>query len=243
MAAVDPQTVRLFAQALIAPIALLIALIALRGYIKVRSTSSLLLSASFFLLACPALLAVMELLGLFHWPTPDLEGYEYVTQTIRVLDLLALVQIAAFGLLASIYLTELKDRAVELTRLQLDALAASLAVVIVASLFLNSRYGTEFGHPVWPFVSIVLSVVLMLFVVTLMFSYYRENGNRFTLVGLTGFLLMLTCQAYDLLSYQPDVWSAVQGDSGWPAAVASLISLSGFIVFLMAIVGTRVRHA
>lgn len=89
MDTLDPQMVRLWAQGLIAPMVLLIALIALRVYVKVRSISSLILSVSFFLLACPSLLAVLELLGLFHWPAVNQSGVEYITQTIQILDALA----------------------------------------------------------------------------------------------------------------------------------------------------------
>ena len=65
---------------------------------------------------------------------------------------------AAFSFLASIYLNEIKNRAIRFGRVQLDILAASLATVLVYSLYGFSA--NSYDHSVIPFISAVLSFIL-----------------------------------------------------------------------------------
>jgi hypothetical protein len=243
MNVIDPQAVSILAKVLIAPISLIIASIALRGYIKVRSESSLLLSISFFLLSCLSFLPIVEVLGLFPWPSGN-QGFEYIDQTILILNVLSIIQIAAFALLAYVYLKELKNGTIRFSRIQLNILAAAFAFIIFYSLYAFNKYsGNSFGHPVFPFLSAILSVMLMLLIVTLVFSFYRAKGNRSTIIGMVGYLLILSNVAYGLISYDSIVWSMVHNGAGdWAAAMANVLSLTGYVVILVAIIRTRLSH-
>jgi hypothetical protein len=125
----------------------------------------------------------------------------------------------------------------------LDVLAASLAFTFVYSFYSFNRYsGTSFSHPVFPYVTATISVVLMLLIITLVFSFYRAKGNKDALIGMLGYLLILSNVAYGFLNYDSVVWSITHNGTDWGAAIANVLSLSGYIVILAAIIRKRVAH-
>ena len=240
----DPQTFSVWAQTFSAPIALLIGMMAFRGYVKVKSFPTLLLSISFFLLASLSILPILDVLNLFHLHAVDRWGFEDMATTIMVLDALSIVQITAFILLTIIYLSELRNSLIQLNRIQLDTLAVALAALMVFSLFIYVRFsGNSYGHAVFPYLSAVLSAVLVTVIVVVMFSFYRTKGHRNTILGMVGFLLILSSTACGILSYYPGISSSIDNlTGGWTPAIAAVTSLVGYFVFLGAIIQARMHH-
>ena len=244
MSVIDAHSVSDWAQMIIAIVSVVIGLISLRSFLIVRSPSSLIIAIAFFLLAYPPSLHILSALGLYQWPDPNSFTPDYITQMIHLWDDTSVCQLLAFGLLAMMYLDQLKDKSVQFGRLQLDLLAAILALVVIyAAYTFEYNIGSEFGHPFLPMLSAVVSVVLLLVFLTVMYSFYRARKDRFTLMGMSGFLLILFNAAFTLIEFDRDSWNGINNvTGGWGIALALIVSLIGYIVFLTAIIRTRLSH-
>lgn len=244
MVSIDPVIVGTSAQILIVSIALAIAVIALVGFVKVRSWRLLSLAIAFALLACSMAAFPLAGLGWSYWSLYDAgSDMLFLSEYPYILDIASFTQMAAFLFIVVVYLDELRGRILEFSRAQLDLLAASIAVVVVLASYGFLFYGNELGHPIFPFLSMLTSLVLTVVIIFFLYAYFRQNKNASTLIGMTGFLLILSFEAYLALSYYAPLWSTFHNlTEGWSSAIMVTLSLLGYVAFLIAIVRVKVVH-
>lgn len=244
MVSIDPFIVGTSAQILSVSIALTIAAIALMGFVRVRSWRLLALAVAFVLLACSMAVLPLTEMGWSYWSIYD-GGSDalFLSKHPYVLDIASFTQMAAFFFIVAVYLDELKGRILKFSRLQLDLLAASIAVVVVLTSYGFAFYGNELGHSIYLFLALLTSLVLTTVIVFFLHSYFRQKKNTDTLISMFGFLLILSFEAHLALSYYVPLWSAVYDiTAGWSSAIMVTVSLLGYVTFLTAIVRAKVIH-
>ena len=232
MTFIDTYSIGVWTMALVAPIAYMIGAVAFFGFVRRMSVMALLFSISFFLLFIPSLD-----FSLRHF-------YDY-----GLLDWVAIetVTVVAIVLLVLAYLFEIGRHRIVLSQLQswvvLLSFALSLAYAVYQ--FMSWPDYTYYGLGVLlQYVLYYLPIGLIAIVITLMVSLHREKGNRITLVGMTGFILILSgwaivgaLLALGRLAYVETL------TEGWMDPALQVANLLGYIIFLAAIVSARaIKH-
>lgn len=159
----------------------------------------------------------------------------------------SLVTVIAFVLLVIAYIVQIGRHSIQLSRLQSWVVLCSfgLTLAYAAYQYLNLPFYPEYGFgPLLQYVLYYLSIGLILIVVTLMVSLHRERGNRITLVGMFGLILILsgwaTVGSLLLLGMLEYVQTATEG---WMDPALEIAGLLGYVVFLGAMLSARaVKH-
>jgi hypothetical protein len=214
----------------IAVIAYLIGAITLLGYVKAKRFTSLLLSASFFLLVIPPLCSALVRswnVVLFDWVV------------------IGLVNIAAFVVLVVAYVFEIKKQRIDLHWPQKFVIVASFVLPLLYSAYkyfdapfdLFAYFGFS---PLINYVMLYLPLGLMVAVVTLMISFHSKKGNRNLLIGMTGSLMILSGWAVAAIMMELRAQEAFEQITyGWGNLIISMVGFAGYVVFLVAIQRTR----
>jgi hypothetical protein len=232
-----------WSSALVGPVALIIGLISLRGFVLVRSWKFLLLSVAFLLLSITPLLQLLGFLNLLDsslFPALiilESQSLRYVIPTI------------AFLLLALVYSDELRTATIRINRngwIVFGILVATYPVLAILAL-------TNVDNPD-PFIqqminSLIPSVIdgwicytLVLIAIFALYAHYRVKKKKYTLVTLIGFFFILLGQLAPLLW----IFEYRMQSGEWPMVLYFVligpITLFGFILILVAIVGARVSN-
>jgi hypothetical protein len=229
---------------LIAPTAIGITLISFSSYLKFRNWRLLFLSAAFLLLSIPPTIELVLFSGLFQgipaWTMSELFYISYIFSTASVLP---------FALLTCVYFNERKTRSIVITRNQwilggLLVLAELVFITYALVLFFGNN-GNSSAQVTWDFFSLLnfisgcISYILIILIITSLFSYYRAKKTKSTLVVMTGFIFLLLSQLYgnisSLLFYSPRLsYNLGVG------LVTTSIELAGYIAFLIALLHPKV---
>lgn len=232
MTFVDTYSIGIWTMVLIAPIAYLTGAVALVGYARKKSIMALLFSIGFFLLAIPSL--DYSLRHFYHYALVDW----VIASTVTAI---------AFVLLVLAYIVQIGRHSIRLSRLQSWVVLLSFGLTLAYAFYqyLRLPFYQDFGiGPLVQYILYYLSIGLIVIVITLMVSLYRERGNRITLVGMVGFILILSGWAFvgGLLALGKLAYVQSVTD-GWMDPVLEAATLLGYIVFLAAMLSARaVKH-
>ena len=228
---------------LIAPVALIIALISLDSYRKFRNWRLLFLSVAFLLLSIPPLIDLVRYSGALSGLSDWIDSELYYVSLI-----FSLFSGVPFALLAYVYMDERKKQSIEITRGQW---IAGGFLILAEAAFVLSGLGSYIGA-IDPysgpsslgvmflvlFVTGSISYVLIILAVISLFSYYRAKGTRNTLLVMIGFFCLLMSHGYGVLGYLIHTIPGQDQDLG--GGLVALIELGGYIAFLVALLRLRI---
>jgi hypothetical protein len=230
MLSIDSSSFDGWAAIHIAAIAYLVGAITLLGYVRAKRFTSLLMSISFFLLVIPPLCSALAnswKVTLLDWVFIDL------------------VYIVAFVLLVIAYFFETRKQRINLQTPQRCVVAVSFVLPLLYSVYqyviapfdLYAYFGLG---PLIHYVLLYLSIGLMAVVVTLMFSFHSAKGNRNLLIGMVGFLMILSGWAFTAVLQGLGALETFEGlTNGWANLILSIAGFIGYLIFLVAIHRTR----
>jgi hypothetical protein len=241
-----PETIENFADILSGLIALLIALIALNGYLRFKNWRFLFLGTAFLILAVPLLIGIPLLLGIL-----SNESLSVDTVLGLIVYLIYVGAVVAFAMLTSIYLDESRKSEMRISGTQW-AIGAILIVAELTFLAYELTYhyfssdNSSSGFNVYAVIEITalsISFALLVIVIISLISYYKTNKTTGTLLAITGFILLTIGQLYALSRFSRPMNSALfDATKGWGSTVFSIVVLFGFIAFLVATIRTKVFH-
>jgi hypothetical protein len=216
-----------------AVVALSIALMALKGYVRFRSWRLFFLATAFLILSMSPLLDTARLLGDYlatsQWTLDALEFASY---------LFTLCSVAAFFLIAYVYWDERRVQSIIFTRSQ--AIVGGGLLVIEFLLFLAVawtpfsevlRYQFQLPTALY-LVFTAVSHFLALFISISLYSYYKAKRTRNTLFAFIGFILILFSQSYGLFGWATEAISLMADYQSSLVATASF-ELLGYLAFLV----------
>jgi hypothetical protein len=223
------QLVILF-HSLTAIVSLVIAVIALAGYVRLRSWRLLFLGASFTILSVPYLIDIWQFLGL----SPGSDGWA-ISELNYISFIYSLFSWAAFALLAFVYLDEMRRESIALTKKQswMCVLMVTAEMVGVLVSFWFNHYNFLRFYDFLPNLLIMLSTMasfsLIIFITVCLFSYHQRKKKKQTAIVLAGFVIILF--GYSLWFMD----TLLKGDY----LGSSVLWLIGYAVLLLAIIYPR----
>ncbi len=230
MAALNEDAFYLAIRAIYALVALSIAVLALRGYVRFQSWRLFFLAAAFLILSISPLLDVVRLIGsytgLSQW---DLDALEFASY------LFILSYVVAFFLIAYVYWDERRNNSIFFTRAQAWVGCGVLLVEFLFFLWVTwvpLSEGLLYSLQLFFYLllaSTVVSHLLVLFIVISLYSYYRAKRTENTLLTLIGFSLILLTQSFRL------IYGTYHYSVGDPLSLYMIapIELCGYLLFLV----------
>jgi hypothetical protein len=225
--------------ALVGPVALIIGLITLGGFLRFRSWKFLLLSVAFLVISISPLLQFLSYMQLL-----DISLLQ-VLLVLQTQALRYLLPTIAFLLLAVVYTDELRNETVRIGRtgwITFGIVVASYAILAMISLTINNPNtltGQFFMAPQLIDGWICFTIVLV--ALAALYAHYRTKKKTNTLLTLGGFFLIMLGQIGPL--------TFVYGiDYGNEFAIVLFfllegpITLFGLLLLLAAIVKAKVSH-
>jgi hypothetical protein len=232
----DLQNILSFSSILIAPVAVLITLISLRGYYKFRDWRLLFLSVAFLLFSVPPIANLLQisytgpLLGLSPWTISILAYVSYIFSVASVLP---------FAILAYVYLYERRTQSIKITRNQWIIGGAALLIQFCLIIYETTQYSYLFTGDNYlglvSFISGGITSLLVILIVISLFAYYRAKRKRYTLLVMIGFICL-----FFGLGYGVDYFSMIQLSIWDYYGFLPFLELAGYVAFLAALVRLRV---
>ena len=221
------------------PIAIIISILALRGFYKMRNWRLLFLAVAFLLLSLPYLFDSVLFLGSFSfissWSASELD-YAFL--------LLSMESVVPFGLLAYVYVDEVRKNSIKITRVEysfaIGLILVGCAILASQSFFWSGLgWGISDAYP-WPFfliysIFLIISYVMLILIILCQYSFFRAKRTKGTLVIMSGFICLLFSQGYGPMFYI----MTNMDRAGLGFMSATLLELTGYLLFLFALLRLR----